>query len=291
MDKNKLGIIGLVFVVMFWGTGFPLINYASESIGPLYQIGFRFLIASIVLGLLVFKKLKSIDKKLLKNSFILSIPLFFVFFFANFGMQYTTSINPSFYCCLSVLIVPFLSMLVLKQKIKSKSIVCVIICLVGVYLVSFSGSTSFNIGDLICLGSSFSFAVQIILTEIFIKDSDTSLLTVLEMFFVSIYGFIAAMIFEPFPAMATSKSILALLFLALFCTCFAFYMQTKAQKFIKPMQISIIFTLEPVFGVLMSWILLGETLGVKGIFGAVLIVIALFASEINFNDLLKRNIE
>ena len=290
MNKNKFGIIGLIFVVMFWGAGFPLIKYASESITPLYQIGFRFLIASVLLGLLSFKKLKNIDKKLLKSSFILSIALFCVFLCTVFGMQYTSSTNASFYCCLAILIVPFLSRIFLKEKIKLKSIACIAICFVGLYLVSFSGGTSFNIGDLLCLGSSLCFAVQIILTEVFVKDSDTTLLTVLEMFFVSIYGFIAAAIFEPFPTMVTTKSILSLLFIGFFCTCFAFYMQTKCQKFLSSTQISIIFTLEPLFGVLMSWLMLGETLGLKGVFGGVLIIIALFVSEVNFKSLKKPNI-
>ncbi|HBB29019.1 MAG TPA: hypothetical protein DC000_07195 [Clostridiales bacterium] len=289
MDKNKLGIIGLVFVVMFWGAGFPLIKFASESITPLYQIGFRFLIASIFLGLIFFKKLKNIDKKVLKSSFILSIALFFVFLCTVFGMQYTTSTNASFFCCLAILIVPFLSRIFLKEKIKAKSIVCIVICFVGLYLVSFSGGTKFNIGDLLCLGSSLSFAVQIILTEVFVKDCDTDLLTVLEMFFVSIYGLIAAVIFEPFPMMVTTKSVLSLLFIAFFCTCFAFYMQTKCQKFLSSTQISIIFTLEPLFGVLMSSILLSETLGINGIFGGILIIIALFVSEVNFKFLKKPN--
>ncbi len=220
MDKNKLGIIGLVFVVMFWGAGFPLIKFASESITPLYQIGFRFLIASIFLGLIFFKKLKNIDKKVLKSSFILSIALFFVFLCTVFGMQYTTSTNASFFCCLAILIVPFLSRIFLKEKIKAKSIVCIVICFVGLYLVSFSGGTKFNIGDLLCLGSSLSFAVQIILTEVFVKDCDTDLLTVLEMFFVSIYGLIAAVIFEPFPMMVTTKSVFFIIysiFLYLLC--------------------------------------------------------------------------
>ncbi len=289
MDKNKLGIIGLILVVMFWGAGFPLIKYASESITPLYQIGFRFLIASSFLGLIFCKKLKNIDKKVLKSSFILSIALFFVFLCTVFGMQYTTSTNASFYCCLAILIVPFLSRIFLKEKIKAKSIVCIVICFVGLYLVSFSGGTIFNIGDLLCLGSSLSFAVQIILTEVFVKDCDTDLLTVLEMFFVSIYGFIAAVIFEPFPTMITTKSVLSLLFIAFFCTCFAFYMQTKCQKFLSSTQISIIFTLEPLFGVLMSSILLNETLGINGIFGGILIIIALFVSEVNFKFLKKPN--
>ncbi len=272
---------------MFWGAGFPLIKYASESITPLFQIGFRFLIASLTLGLIFIKKLKNINKKLLKSGFILSLALFSVFLCTIIGMQYTSSTNASFYCCLAVLIVPFLAKIFLKATIQAKSIVCISICFVGLYLVSFSGGAKFNIGDLLCLGGSLSFAIQIILTEVFIKDCDTTLLTILEMFFVAIYGFIAAVIFEPFPTMVTTKSMLSLLFIAVLCTGFAFYMQTACQKFLSSTQISIIFTLEPVFGVIMSSILLGETLGIKGILGGVLIITALFGSEINFKALKK----
>ena len=281
MNKNKLSILGLILVTIFWGAGYPLIKFASESITPLYQIGLRFLIASLVLGLLYIKKIKNIDIIVVKNSFILSIVLFCVFLCTVFGMQYTSSTNASFYCCLTVLIVPFISRIFFRTKINPKSFLCISICFIGLYLISFSGGTRFNIGDLLCFGSSLTFSIQIILTEHFVKNCDSTLLTILEMFFVSIFGLLTAFIFEPFPSIITVKSAFSLLFTSICCTSFAFYMQTTCQKFLSSTQISIILTLEPLFGVIMSCILLNETLGIKSIIGGSLILIALFFSEIN----------
>jgi len=51
--------------------------------------------------------------------------------------------------------------------------------------------------------------------------------------------------------------------------------------------VAIIFTMEPVFGALASWLLLGENLGIRGLIGGVLIIGAMIISEIEIPFLNK----
>ena len=100
------------------------------------------------------------------------------------------------------------------------------------------------------------------------------------MIFIAVFGFIAAITFETFPKNISIISFGSLLFMAILCTAFAFLVQIVALKYTTATHEAIIFTTEPVFGALTSWLLLNEKLGIKGIIGGVLIVIAMLLSEL-----------
>lgn len=281
--KNSLRAdIGIIIVTLFWGIGFPVVKFAFESIGTLYQIGFRFIIAGIVLSLIFYKKLFAFNKKILKPAIILSLSLYTTYLFSIFGIQYTTSSNASFLCCLAVIFVPIIGYIYNKTVIKLNSALGIVICVIGLFIMNYSGEgLVFNVGDILCIMASVSFAFQIILTEKYVADCDPTLLSILQMFFVGIMGLAAAIPFEAFPYNPTPKSVYSLLFMGIFCSALSFWVQATCQKFTSSSHVAIIFTMEPVFGALASFLMLGENIGLKGIIGGMLIIAAMIISEIN----------
>lgn len=273
--------IALILVTFFWGIGFPIVKFALESVGPLYQIAFRFLIAGILLSIIFYKKLLSIDKSILKPAFLLSILLYVTYVFAIVGIKYTTSSKASFLCCLAVIFVPIMGYIINRTKVKSNTFIGITICLAGLFLMTYSpAGFNFNFGDILCLFGSVAFALQIIFTEKYVKDFDTTLLAILQMYFVGFIGFAVAFIFESFPVNVTPKSLYSLLFMAVLCTALSFWIQTTCQKFTSSTHVAIIFTTEPVFGALASWLLLGENIGIRGVIGGILIIGAMIISEV-----------
>jgi drug/metabolite transporter (DMT)-like permease len=79
----------------------------------------------------------------------------------------------------------------------------------------------------------------------------------------------------------------SLIFSAVLCTAFAFFVQTTAQKFAPASHIALIFTMEPVFGALTSFFVLGEIIGFKGVIGGMFIVAAMLISELQWT---KKNV-
>ena len=63
----------------------------------------------------------------------------------------------------------------------------------------------------------------------------------------------------------------AIICLGLLCSAYGFVVQPIAQKHTSPERIGLIFSLEPVFSAILSYIFLHETLGIKGYIGAVLV--------------------
>jgi len=67
---------------------------------------------------------------------------------------------------------------------------------------------------------------------------------------------------------------------AVFATAIAFSLQLWAQQYTTPSHAAILFTLEPVFAVGTSYMLLGERLGARSLVGAALVLAGILAAEL-----------
>lgn len=284
MKRSLRADLSLLLVTIFWGAGFPATKIALETMTPYYHIGIRFAIASLLLSILFYKKFKNMNKELIKPSLILSSLLFATYAFQTVGIQYTTASKSSFFSGLAVLIVPIFSIFYLKTRLEWKTIISVLSATLGLFLMSNSGSNSnFNIGDFLTILCSVCYAWQLLLTGTYVKLHDATLLAIVQLFFVSVFGMAFAIVLEPFPKNISAPSFWSLIFSAVFCTAFAFWMQTTAQKYTNASHIALIFTMEPVFGALTSFLILGEMLGVRGIVGGIFIVSAMLISELQWS--------
>ncbi|HOS69470.1 MAG TPA: DMT family transporter [Bacillota bacterium] len=280
MKKSLKADLALLLVTIFWGAGFPATKIALQTMTPYYHIGIRFAVASLLLSLLFFKKLRNLNKSLIKPALILSSLLFATYAFQTVGIQYTTASKSGFFSGLAVLIVPLFSIFYQKTKLELKTIISVVTATLGLFLLSYTGSDfNFNIGDFLTILCSICYAWQLLFTGTYVQKHDATLLAIVQLFFVSLYGMAFAVILEPIPANMSVPSFWSLMFSAVFCTAFAFWMQTTAQKFTAASHIALIFTMEPVFGALTSFLLLNEVLGAMGIIGGILIVSAMIISE------------
>ena len=84
------------------------------------------------------------------------------------------------------------------------------------------------------------------------------------------------------PFCSIKASILGLLDLSLICTTVGFLIQTVGQKYLSANTVSLLLSLEAVFGTLFSVIFLGEVLTGRMILGCVLMFSALLLSELRF---------
>ena len=283
MKKSLRADLALLLVTIFWGAGFPATKIALQTMTPYYHIGFRFAIASFLLAALFHKKLRGLNKDLIKPALVLSSLLFATYAFQTVGIQYTTASKSSFFSGLAVLIVPLFSIFYLKAKLAPKTVLSVLTATLGLFLLSYTGSNfDFNIGDFLTILCSVCYAWQLLFTGTYVQKHDATLLAIVQLFFVSVFGMVFAVTLEPFPVGISVPSFWSLMFSAVLCTAFAFWMQTTAQKFTPASHIALIFTMEPVFGALTSFLALGEVLGVRGIIGGMFIVAAMLISELQW---------
>lgn len=291
-NNNKtVKACGLFLLVnLFWGASFPFTKIALESVSYFYLIAFRFLIATLFFILLFAKRLKNIDKVILKKGFFLAAMMTLSILLQTVGVDKTTSSKASFYTGFAVLFTPLLMMIGTLRLPSSKTFLSMFVAIVGLLLFASTGDTlsfssffnilnNFNTGDLICLVGSIFFSLQIIFTGKFVADSDVILLTLVQAMFCTLFSFIAAIIIEPIPTAISGTSWACLVFLGVFCTALAYWIQNRVQKDLSASNTAMISVMEPVFGAVLSCMILGEVLSTVSKVGAVLITVAMLWSQ------------
>lgn len=115
--KKTLGITGLVIVTIIWGGGFVASDIALNELSPFEIMSYRFLIASIIMGVFAWKNLKTICKDEIIYGSILGIALFSGFSLQIIGLKYTTPSNNAFLTAKNVVMVPFIAYFIGRKNL------------------------------------------------------------------------------------------------------------------------------------------------------------------------------
>lgn len=274
-------VLGLVIIGFSWGFGFVALDWC-ERIPAFMIMAIRFFMATALLAAIFWKHLKYIDKDLLKAGIIIGLFMFLCYACASFGIRFTTTSRTAFFSCLGAICVPMLNFIFFKTKMTRKAVLCVILCLIGVYSISMGGSMNlgFNFGDLLCLCASVFGAAQVISVERLSRHHDIFALTIVELSVITVLSILMSLITgEKYPGSITPLEIGSLIFIGVVCSALCFVLQMASQKHVPANRVGLILTLEPVVGAIASVLLLGDVLGTFGIVGGILIVASIIISE------------
>jgi drug/metabolite transporter (DMT)-like permease len=289
-----LSIVGLLCAALFWGISFPAMKVV-EDLPTFYIISIRFLVASIALVIIFYKRFRNYNRQILKYAFLLSFCIFSMYIFCTVGIKYTTSARASFFSCLTFAIVPFLNLIIYKLRLTKITMISVLICLAGVFLLSYTsdiGGFSLNIGDILCILGSLAGSFHITFLErVTNKEGmDSILFTVFLMSFIAVWGTLAAIFTGSFANIAPAPFLMGtIVFIGLFCTAAAFLFQSICQKYVPSNRVGIVLAMEPASGCIFSVIFLGETLSVYGWVGASLVMASLLYMELATGRESERN--
>ncbi len=126
--------------------------------------------------------------------------------------------------------------------------------------------------------------------DIILKDEDTLLISTIQLGITSILGVIAMMFFETPSLPHNYVQWGAIIGLGLVCSAYGFVIQPMTQKYISPSKVGLIFSLEPVFSALLSYIFLKEILSIKEYTGATLIFLGVLVSSIKLRSSIKNKV-
>ncbi|MCM2531884.1 DMT family transporter [Neobacillus pocheonensis] len=301
MKKPIFADISLLFVTLFWGTTFVLVQNAINSIEPFSFNGIRFLTAAILLMicLLIFerKQLKLLNLKLALSGVFIGFWLFLGYATQTIGLLYTTTSKAGFITGLNVIFVPLFSLFLFKQYPSKNAIFGVLTATVGLFLLTMTDVAGLNIGDGFMFICAISFALQIILTGKYSSKYPTLLLTVIQISTVAILSIISAFLFEDWKKSLNVKILLshdvfiALLITSIFATAIAFFVQTNFQKYTTATRVALIFAMEPVFAAITGYFLANDRLSYSALFGCLLIFAGMIFAELPTNriPLLRKN--
>ncbi len=288
--KEKIAEISLVLVTLVWGSGFIATEYVIQANWTTSLIMVtRFIVATIILGILLNRRILKINKEELINGSIAGIFLFLGFYTQTVGQTGTNISNVAFLTATNVIMIPFISWVISKIKPKLQTILLTFLALFGVSILSFkSGEFSLNLGDMFVLMGAFFFASQIAYLEKATKEADPIRINFVQILTATVLSIISFIIEgQGFAGASIKAGILPVLFLGVFSTCICFLLQTRAQKYVSAAKVGIIFSLEGVFGGLFSVVLGLEPITANLVIGGAIIVTASILSNIDFTQKLE----
>lgn len=289
LDKKKslYADMALVLVAVIWGSGFVVTKNGLDDMTPLFMNAMRFIIASILMSIVFFKKLKTAKKSDIIAGAIIGSFLFSAFAAQTVGLQFTTASKQSFLTATNVVMVPFLFWFISKRKPHNLEILATFITLVGIGFLTLEGGVALNNGDLLTLLCALLFAAHITSIGHFSKRHDPIVLTILQFIFAAIFSIILAVPLEPINLEISNQGWFTVLYLGGMSTLVAFLIQNIAQKYTTSTHTAIILSLEAVFGTLFSILLLGELFTMKMVVGSAVIFVGIITAETKWEFLKK----
>ncbi|WP_432353340.1 DMT family transporter [Sporosarcina sp. A2] len=288
--RKYIGEIGLLITAIIWGTGFPVSAIALDYFSPYQILAGRFVIGAVLLGVVFHKKLLRISKSVLLKGGLLGLFLYGAFAFQTVGLQFTTPSNNAFLTAVNVLIVPFIAFVLYRRKVSAFELVGAVIAMTGIALLSLNGTLSINPGDVLSLLCAVFFAFHIFYTGQFVRKEDAITLTLIQMTVAAVIAWVVVGVKGEASLPITTTSATSLLYLGVFSTTLAFLLQTVAQKHVSETKAAILLSMESLWGMIFSILMLREIVTGQMIIGAALILLAIVLAETKPSFLMKRKV-
>lgn len=277
--KIILADLSLVLVAIIWGSGFIFMKKTLNYLHPIHINSLRFIISFLGMGAIFFKRLIKINTKDLKSGAIIGLFLFLAFSSQSIGLQYTTVSNQAFITASNVVLVPFLYWFISKNKPKKYEFIAVIICFIGIGILSVEKGFTIGLGDGLTMMCAIFFACHIVSIGIFSRKHDPIILTIVQFGVAGLLSLLTSYIMKtPFNPLS-KETTFSILYLSLAGTILAFGIQNMAQKYTSSTHAALILSTESVFGSLFAILLLNETLTIKLVIGSIMVLFSILIAE------------
>ena len=279
----------LVAMALIWGYSFLTMKTVLDTVPTFMLLACRFLLSAVIMFIIFRKRIKAhFNREYLGFGVLMGCVIWSAYAAQTLGLVDTTPGKNAFLTGTYCILVPFIALILFRERVTKWHIASALLCLVGVGFVALD-NFSIQMGDLMTLVGAVFFAVDMAVVGHIGRTRDVSVLTSWMFLFVGTFSLIATLTFEPrVPAAQWTPEIIGqLVFLAVVCTTIGLLLQNQALSHVPPATGSLLLSLESPSGVLFSVLMAGEVLTGKLIFGFVLIFLSIVLSETHFSFLRK----
>ncbi|MFQ5926658.1 MAG: DMT family transporter [Terriglobia bacterium] len=275
----------LGFVSFIWGSTFVVVKDALAEASPLVFLLLRFSLATVVLLLVLGRGAGLRQPGLARAGLFTGVFLAAGYIFQTIGLQYTTPAKSAFITGLSVPLVPVLLAIFFGRRIRIWTATGVVVAVAGFYFLTIPESQfAINRGDLLTIFCAVAFAGQIIAVGHFAPRFSYAALGIAQIIAALVLTTVALptahwTCLEAAALAWSGRLALAVVITGVFATALAFSAQAWAQRYTSPTHTAILFSLEPVFAALTSYVVHGEQLGGRSLWGAALILTGILVVE------------
>lgn len=284
-NKAKLELIASMFIFGTIGIFVRHIPLPSSMIALV-----RGFVGAFFVLLFVYLKKSKLDKTAIKKNFVMLalsgafIGINWILLFESYN--YTTVATATLCYYMQPIFVILASPILLKEKLTVKKVVCVAVALIGMVFVSGVLQTGIPAlseakGILYGLGAACFYATVVLMNK---KITDISAYdkTIMQLGMGAIVLSPYVMLTQDFGAVTVSMTPslwLLLLFVGLVHTGVAYALYFDSMKDLKAQTLAIFSYIDPIVAIILSALLLKESMGLYGVIGAVLVLGSTFISE------------
>jgi drug/metabolite transporter (DMT)-like permease len=257
-----------------------------EHLGPFAFNGIRFALGSLsLLPLIIARRRRgaapcapAAAPHLLGWGLLAGAVLFGGASLQQMGIVYTTAGKAGFITGLYVVLVP-LTGLLWGQRAGRGRWIGALLAVAGLYLLSVTGRFTIARGDLLVLISAAFWAAHVQLIGWLSPKLDSLKLAAIQFAVCSLLSLGVALIGETIRLVDVIQAAIPIVYGGLASVGVAYTLQVVVQKTAHPAHAAILLSLESVFALLGGWLLLGETLGLRGLTGCALMLAGMLVSQ------------
>ncbi len=296
--SNLLGSLILVTAALIWGLAFVAQSGAAALVPPFTFNALRSFIGAG--ALYIFFKITNLKQK---NTFfpgekgerkgyylaatVCGVCLAVSINFQQFGIAaypkgVASEARAGFITALYVILVPIFSVF-FRKKVGLSVWLGVVIAIVGIYMLCFSGGIGgIYLGDVLVFLCAISFTSHIMAVDKFVAVTGGVKLSIMQFVIAGAISLILGAVFE-LSSIDLSNILAAapqILYLGIMSSGVAYTLQIVGQKYAEPAVASISMSLESVFAALGGWLISGNALSNREIFGCALVFVAIITAQL-----------
>jgi drug/metabolite transporter (DMT)-like permease len=287
LGRKPVAVSGLVVAAAMWGSAATFIKFALDAWGPMTLLVAQLLSANVVLWAVLlirgYRRPQHVWKVLVLG--VLEPGLCYALIII--GLLFTTAANTAILSATESFFVVTLAAVFLRERLTRRSVVGLCVALAGVLaLESAGGISGVHVGDALVLAGLLAAGLYVVVARTIADSFDTLTMTAHQFaaslalvlpFALARWAIGAEQVFEPRPL----SSWVAALGVGIVGYGGSFLLYNYAIAHVQAGLSSMILNLMPVFGLAAAVTFLGESVGLMGIVGAVLVIasIVIFRGE------------
>tara|TARA_R100000988_G_scaffold100172_1_gene70298 strand:- start:60 stop:962 length:903 start_codon:yes stop_codon:yes gene_type:complete len=293
MQNDKLlNYLHLHFIVFIWG--FTAVLGALISIDAIPLVWYRMLMATgLIFLFLKYRKIPLIFPKKTLSGFALAGLIIALHWLAFFGAIKVANVSVTLaIMSTGAFFTSLLEPLFYKRKIIGYEVFFGLLVIVGLYII-FNVEGDYLYGILLALAASLLGALFSVINGKFAVKYNASAISFYELgfgmlcitFYLAFSGSFTTDFFQ-----LTNTDWMYLFILASACTAYAFIASVHVMKWISPYTVMLTINMEPVYGIILALLILGDTenMSPQFYYGALIIVITVIANGIVKNRLNRK---
>ncbi|GAA2488037.1 DMT family transporter [Streptomyces gobitricini] len=271
----------VLLVAVVWGSSYLAAKGVTTSQTVLAVLVLRFAVVLPVLAATGWRRLRAMSRAQIRGAGVLGLILAAIFVLETYGVVHTSATNAGLIISLTMIFTPIAESRIRGTRLSPPFLAAAGLSVLGVVLLTQgAGFSEPSIGDLLMLGAAVARTVHVLAMSRMrsVEGADAMSLTTVQLgASVLVFGLLCAA-----PGTGATPWVAAadfgaadwawLLYLSVFCTLFAFFVQMWAVRRTSPSRVSLLLGTEPVWAAVAGIALAGDRPGWLGLVGVLLIL-------------------